>query len=259
LKQQAQISRAQGMAMVNAALPPHFMPQRHCHQSYGQTQNLYPQIMAMPTSNMHQFGPNFAPMMLPVNGNPFAALQSYPQPPQPQAQQMIIQKHQGADKDRKSTPEQPKKTQPPQASQPKNTAAKPSPASSPIKPPVSLIQPTYRKPSPNLIVDVAETCQEKFPFEEVAKRHNVPVDKVFDIFAAIIQVPLLRCPTDRRRPGRLATARIKEYNKAKKDFQDSTGDGGEGNKEKAAVYSTNIAQKLGEVELPEGFTLSGQS
>lgn len=145
---------------------------------------------------------------------------------------------------------------------------------SPIRPPSSLIQPTYRKPSPNLIVDVAETCQERFPFEEVAKRHNVPVDKVFEIFAAIIQVPLLRCPTDRRRQGRLATARIKEYNKARKDARDSTArKGGDGATKKstaaaaaeaaeaeedARIAPAEIAKRLGQAEFPEGFTLGGK-
>jgi hypothetical protein len=108
-----------------------------------------------------------------------------------------------------------------------------------------------------LIVDVAETCQEKFPFEEVAKRHNVPVDKVFEVFAAIIQVPLLRCPTDRRRPGRLATARIKEYSKAKKNIQEAMAHGLEGDKQEAAVDSMEVVRRLGQVELPEGFTLGG--
>ncbi|KAI3331562.1 hypothetical protein HD806DRAFT_518566 [Xylariaceae sp. AK1471] len=256
LRHQTQLSRAQGIPMVNAALPPHFMPQLHCHQAYGQ--HLHPQMMAMPTSSMHQLGPSFAPMMMPVNGSPFAALPSHLQP-QPQAQQVTTQQQQGANRDKQPTPEQHRKAQSPQASQPQNAAASSSATFSPLKPPASLIQPTYRKPSPNLIVDVAETCQEKFPFEEVAKRHNVPVDKVFDVFAAIIQVPLLRCPTDRRRPGRLATARIKEYSKTKKDIQESRAGGREGDKQEAAVGSMDIAQRLGQIEFPEGFTPAEQT
>ncbi|RYP41737.1 hypothetical protein DL767_000753 [Monosporascus sp. MG133] len=139
----------------------------------------------------------------------------------------------------------------------------PAPAahsSNPLKPPASLIQPTYRKPSPNLIVDVAETCQEKFPFEEVAQRHNTPVEKVFDVFAAIIQVPLLRCPTDRRRPGRLATSRIREYTRAKRDIQESRGGVGDRDKEGAAAVVTplDIAHRMGTVEFPEGFSLGNR-
>lgn len=135
---------------------------------------------------------------------------------------------------------------------------------SPFRPPASLIQPTYRKPSPNLIVDVAETCQKKFPFEEVAKRHNVPVDKVIEVFAAIIQVPLLRCPTDRRRPGKLATGRVKEYARAKKDIQEERAAVGEGGEKTAGergaeinVRPLEIAQRLGLVELPDEFTTPG--
>lgn len=92
-----------------------------------------------------------------------------------------------------------------------------------FRPPPSLIQPTYRKPSPNLVVDVAEMCQERFPFLEVAERHRVSVEKVVDVFAAIIKVPLLRCPTDRRRAGKLATARMKEYGQARKSMMDNAG------------------------------------
>ncbi|KAI0489912.1 hypothetical protein F4859DRAFT_462877 [Xylaria cf. heliscus] len=255
LRHQAQLSRAQGLPMVNAALPPHFMPQLHYHTSYGQP--IHPQILTMPTGNVHQYSSNFTPVMMPLNGNPFVPLSSHP-PPQPPPQQPSVQQQNIAENDKQMTPEQSRKTESPQISQPKNTTDT-SATSSPIKPPASLIQPTYRKPSPNLIVDVAETCQEKFPFEEVAKRHNVPVDKVFDVFAAIIQVPLLRCPTDRRRAGRLATARIKEYNKAKRNILDSRADKGGGDGLGAAVDSTDIAQSLGPAELPAGFTLGKKS
>ncbi|KAI8633386.1 hypothetical protein F5Y19DRAFT_417792 [Xylariaceae sp. FL1651] len=254
LRQQAEISRAQGIPFMHGAVHPHFMPQLHCQQSYGQ--HLHPQVMAMPTSNLHPYGPGFAPMMMPINGSPFAAL---PSQTQPQAPQVTAQQQNGADKDKQPTAEQPSTSKlSPLTNNPKNMVTEPSVTSSPVKPPASLIQPTYRKHSPNLIVDVAETCQERFPFDEVAKRHNVPVGKVFDVFAAIIQVPLLRCPTDRRRPGRLATARIKEYNKAKKDIQDSREGGGDGNKQDATASPMDVAQRLGHTELPEGFTLGGQ-
>ncbi|KAF4920494.1 hypothetical protein CGCVW01_v006843 [Colletotrichum viniferum] len=71
----------------------------------------------------------------------------------------------------------------------------------------------------HIIVDIADTCLNVFPFEEVAKRHNQPEQKVRDIFGAVIQVPLLRCNTDKRRAGKLGTARVKEFNQAKKDAQ----------------------------------------
>ncbi|KAH7317751.1 hypothetical protein BKA65DRAFT_107587 [Rhexocercosporidium sp. MPI-PUGE-AT-0058] len=72
------------------------------------------------------------------------------------------------------------------------------------------------KHSPNMIVDVAETCQELFPFAEVAERHEVPIQKVFDTFSAIVQLPLLRNADDRRRHGSLGKRRMKEYRDAKK-------------------------------------------
>ena len=70
--------------------------------------------------------------------------------------------------------------------------------------------------SPTRIVDIAETCQELFPFAEVAERHTVPIKKVFDTFSAIIQLPLLRSSDDKRRHGSLAKRRMKEYRDAQK-------------------------------------------
>ncbi|KAF4632439.1 hypothetical protein G7Y89_g5682 [Cudoniella acicularis] len=69
--------------------------------------------------------------------------------------------------------------------------------------------------SPNLIVDIAETCQYHFPFAAVAHCHNVPIEKVFDTFSGIIQLPLLRHADDRRRHGSLGKQRMKEYRDAK--------------------------------------------
>ena len=51
----------------------------------------------------------------------------------------------------------------------------------------------------------------------------MPAHKVEEIFKAVIQLPLLRCPTDKRRQGKLATARMKEYSRAKKQWQVDNG------------------------------------
>ncbi|KAI1351515.1 hypothetical protein F5Y01DRAFT_121645 [Xylaria sp. FL0043] len=250
LRHQARLSQ-QGVPTVNTNLRPHLMPQLHYQTPYGQ--HLHPQMIPM-SGNMHRFGTNFAPVMVPASNNTFVSVPAHPQP-QFLPRQATPQQRMEAEKCKQSASKRSSKTHPPQANQLKNAVSSPSTASSPLKPPPSLIQPTYRKPSPNLIVDVAETCQEKFPFAEVATRHNVPVDKVFDVFAAIIQVPLLRCPTDRRRAGRLATARIKEYNKAKKDLEDSRAGRTEGQTTVTMVNATNIAHRLGPVEPPEGIVL----
>lgn len=69
------------------------------------------------------------------------------------------------------------------------------------------------------IVDIAETCQEMFPFEAVAERHDVAIQKVFDTFSAIIQLPLLRNADDRRRHGSLGKRRTKEYRDARRAMQ----------------------------------------
>ncbi|KAI0159579.1 hypothetical protein GGR57DRAFT_430092 [Xylariaceae sp. FL1272] len=321
----APISRQPGMSMMNSHYHSHMLPPIHYARPYGP--HLHPQMLTMPTSNMHPYGPGYAPIMMPMGTNPYAALPTQmtaqipaqiptqesaqfsqmatpasPQKPSPrptptaapvpdtalsqpviaQAAPAQPQTQPEADKSKQketNKPEQPQSEpsetapEPVPAAMPSSDAVDPPPAKpiSPVKPPVSLIQHTYRKHSPNLIVDIAETCQEIFPFEEVAKRHNAPVGKVFDVFAAIIQVPLLRCPTDRRRAGRLATARVKEYTKAKKDLQEAGkkekemakegergGKGGGDKEKKKSVTPTAVAEKLGQVEFPEGFTLDGK-
>ncbi|KAK1729010.1 uncharacterized protein BDZ83DRAFT_569600 [Colletotrichum acutatum] len=84
-------------------------------------------------------------------------------------------------------------------------------------------QPTTK----HIIVDIADTCLNMFPFQEVAKRHNQPEQKIRDIFSAVIQVPLLRGPTDKRRAGKLGTVRVKEFTQAKKEVQAQKGNAGQ--------------------------------
>lgn len=105
---------------------------------------------------------------------------------------------------------------PPPATAPKakSMAAQPPPPPSP-PPPRLPTPPPPQTHSPNLIVDIAETCEELFPWDEVAERHSVPRQKVVETFAAIIQLPLLRCTNDKKRHGRLATNRLKDYTRAR--------------------------------------------
>lgn len=93
------------------------------------------------------------------------------------------------------------------------TASSPTPVAAP--PPRPPTPPPSERHSPNLIVDIAETCEALFPWDEIAERHNVPRQKVLDTFAAIIQLPLIRCTTDKKRHGRLATNRLKDYTRGK--------------------------------------------
>lgn len=104
-------------------------------------------------------------------------------------------------------------SQPPATKASSTTAPSPTPAAAaaPRPPTPSPAQ----KHSQNLIVDIAETCEALFPWDEVAERHNVSRQKVVDTFAAIIQLPLIRCTTDKKRHGRLATNRLKDYTRGK--------------------------------------------
>lgn len=98
----------------------------------------------------------------------------------------------------------------------------PSPQTAQKTPTLAPAQPEPKTYSPNLIIDIAETCEELFPWDEIAKRHGVTRVKVVDTFGAIIQLPLLRCATDKKRHGKLATSRLREYTKAKKDAEANT-------------------------------------
>ncbi|KAI1805273.1 hypothetical protein F4811DRAFT_232410 [Daldinia bambusicola] len=244
MRQQVDLAKSQGFPMFTHNLSHQMVPQVACHQPLHH--HLHPQLIAMNPNNMHSFGSGFAPIMMPISNSSFASLPNHMTNPAQMKQQMNEQNH-GLSPENISTHTQSSTS----------TTLEPhsSAASNPVKLPGSLIQPTYRKPSPNLIVDVAETCQEKFPFGDVAKRHNVPVEKVFDVFAAIIQVPLLRCPTDRRRAGKLATTRVKEYTKAKKTIEETRNQSNSGCADQVVVKPLDIAKHLGRVDLPDSFYL----
>lgn len=113
-----------------------------------------------------------------------------------------------------ATPSPPSPQPSPQTTQ---TTSTPTPTLPPA--PAPALPEPKKQHSPNLIVDIAETCEELFPWDEVAKRHGVTRVKVVDTFGAIIQLPLLRCTTDKKRHGKLATSRLREYTKAKKDAE----------------------------------------
>ncbi|KAG9240011.1 hypothetical protein BJ878DRAFT_484242 [Calycina marina] len=81
--------------------------------------------------------------------------------------------------------------------------------------------PSRRRPhkhSPNLLVDIAETCQTLLPIEAIAARHNVSLQKVYDTFSAAVQLPLLK-HMDNRRHGELGKKRLIDFREAKKRME----------------------------------------
>lgn len=70
----------------------------------------------------------------------------------------------------------------------------------------------------NLLVDVAELAGEIFPYDVVARQHGTLPRKVAEALAAVVQVPLLRCATDKRRAGKLGSERMKEFREARKGW-----------------------------------------
>ncbi|KAK8106102.1 hypothetical protein PG999_009461 [Apiospora kogelbergensis] len=228
LQQRAALARAQGLPFFNPNMPLHMLPSGPYHPAFGP--QAHPHFMSAMQAGVHQLGPGSSPMVLPMNMQNYNGVMSSPLLPQQYQQHAIQPMPQKPTTTTEQTPEtgydRTVGTGGNRSPQPTDTvAAGPgSPAKrspGPPSPHPSLLRSNHRKHSPNLIVDVAETCQEKFPFEEVAKRHGTTVEKVADVFGAIIQVPLLRCPKDRRRAGRLAHERVKEYNKTKRELQDT--------------------------------------
>lgn len=120
---------------------------------------------------------------------------------------------------------------------------------------------------------MAETVEEIFPFEEVARRHGVLQRKVVEALAAVVQLPLLKCATDKRRAGKLGSERMKEYREARKAWitreteagrlakgaggsattgsRDDAGSEGQGKEGREAAASAPTAMQLVEL-LPPG-------
>jgi len=238
LQQRAAFARAQGLPFFNPNTPLHMLPPGPYHPAFGP--QAHPHFMSAMQAGVHPLGPGSSPVMMPMNmqnysggvmSSPMLSQQQQQQqqqhamPPNPatttaaQQQQLTIQTPEIGYDNTAGIGGNPVVQPAAAATAGPRSPAKRSPRPRPPHP--SLLQSNYRKHSPNLIVDVAETCQEKFPFEDVAKRHDTTVEKVADVFTAIIQVPLLRCPKDRRRAGRLAHERVKEYNKTKRELQDA--------------------------------------
>lgn len=67
-------------------------------------------------------------------------------------------------------------------------------------------------------MDVAELAGEIFPYDVVARQHGTLPRKVAEALAAVVQVPLLRCATDKRRAGKLGSERMKEFREARKGW-----------------------------------------
>lgn len=187
------------------------VPHGHISANYAFTQ--VPGQMAMhrglPLANMAAGNGSFqgGPQTPPSHHNPMGGAAPIAQSASQVAQHQYVQNH--------FTPPQPPATAP-----------KPAPAAQPTPPsprtPRMPTPPPPQKRSPNLIVDIAETCEELFPWDQVAERHGVPRQKVVETFAAIIQLPLLRCTTDKKRHGRLATNRLKDYTRSKNAIKTSS-------------------------------------
>ncbi|SPO05873.1 uncharacterized protein DNG_08562 [Cephalotrichum gorgonifer] len=96
-------------------------------------------------------------------------------------------------------------------------------------------------PGKHIIVDIADTAMEVFPFAKVAKRHNVAIDKVRNIFDAVVAVPFLRVPTDKRRAGKVGQERVKKYLMVKKDLKKQAGERGESGQ----VSAYDVARSMG--------------
>lgn len=119
---------------------------------------------------------------------------------------------------------------------------------------------TRKKRAANLLVDAAELVAEIFPYEVVARQHGTLPRKVAEALAAVVQVPLLRCATDKRRTGKLGSDRMKEFREARKGWvamvrewekEDDDGeDDAEGEPDEEAVGKNGAGVGRGMVQAP---------
>lgn len=136
---------------------------------------------------------------------------------------------------------------------------RPSMASQPAQPrPVQHVSPpqnpaprkfAHQEPSPgkHIIVDIADTAMEVFPFNKIAQRHNVPVDKIRNIFEAVVAIPFLRVPADKRRAAKIGQERVRNYLNTKKEVEKARAvEGREGGQ--VTVY--DMATAMGPEEQP---------
>ncbi|KAK8080599.1 hypothetical protein PG997_008417 [Apiospora hydei] len=208
MQQRAAFARAQGLPFANPNMPLHMLPPGPYHQSFGPQAN--PQFMSALQAGMHSFGPGFGPMMVPMNTQNYSGAAMAPP----------ALAHQHAVQPMPPRPTAAAYQQPPTGKTSETSRENAAAAATTPTPPIShaaklpqaLAEPHRRR---------GRDVPGKVPLEEVAKRHDTTVEKVADVFAAIIQVPLLRCPKDRRRAGRLAHERVKEYNKTKRELQEA--------------------------------------
>ncbi|KAK4226163.1 hypothetical protein QBC38DRAFT_481119 [Podospora fimiseda] len=113
-------------------------------------------------------------------------------------------------------PPTPESTPSPPSSQPTISSEEQPATPIPSDPPFAI--PKRHKLSPNLYIDIAETVEEIFPYNDLATRHNTTPHKVFEALSAVILVPLLRYPGDKRRSSKLAQDRVRTYQQAKEEL-----------------------------------------
>ncbi|PHH55533.1 hypothetical protein CFIMG_007214RA00001 [Ceratocystis fimbriata CBS 114723] len=99
----------------------------------------------------------------------------------------------------------------------------------------SVSEPTFVK---HVIIDILDSILETMPFDQISKRQSLSPQKVRAIFEAIVQVPMLRYPGDKRKVSKFALNKIREYHEAKKKMLEAGYGGG---------ATTNIG-KGGDVE-----------
>ncbi|KAL5594364.1 hypothetical protein BROUX41_001299 [Berkeleyomyces rouxiae] len=105
-----------------------------------------------------------------------------------------------------------------QASQPtapSQFSSHPSPSRAPDTP-----EPGFIK---HVIIDILDSILETMPLDQIAKRQSLAPQKVRAIFEALVQVPMLRYPGDKRKVSKFALNKLREYHEAKKKMVSGAG------------------------------------
>lgn len=104
----------------------------------------------------------------------------------------------------------------------------------------------------HIIVDIADTALEVFPFAKIAKRHHVSVEKVRNIFEAVVAIPFLRIPADKRRAGKVGQERVKKYVMTKRELEkQKAASGNFGGSANGQPSMYEMARAMGPSEAPK--------
>lgn len=137
-----------------------------------------------------------------------------------------------------------------------NPFSPPSAAAAAYKTPAGTRAATAEPPPPplvkHIIIDILDTILETTPFDLIARRQCLAPAKVRAIFEAIVQVPMLRYPDDKRKVSKFAINKLREYHEAKKKAVAMDGSETDGSAGRSAFAVAKFMGESGPRDYPAG-------